>query len=509
MSRNNPLVTQLPAPVTKLSELFDIVNKLAESNPEILKRIDEDQDLRGKIKKRKRMEEKTRRESKLEPLPGFEPVEEKEIPLKDIKLEPSKTRMAPYHVLFFLILRGYLGGVKSESAWDFISESMTIHNMFANQKKGLPGQNTIADNINMISNKTRQLILDTQICLVLKLKLDDFRELTIDSTAVGGNISWPTDSKLLRDLIARIWHVGQSLDKFKIPKMPSKQFAHKLQRATSLAKQIALNAGKPHSKEKIKAWYLELLEIAEAAMKGFTEVMPEIRENSEKADLSISKEEQLVRSVQLMDEDISNLKKVIAYCRKRIVEEKTTKSKDKVLSLSDKDAAWIAKGNREPVVGYKPQLGRSVNGFVTCLIVPEGNAADVSQLLPMLDEHIRITGGVVPHTLSLDDGYSGKMVKKAAEKRGVVCVSISGAKGKRITPEEDWNSELFRNARNDRSSVESLMFCLKFSHNFGRVMRRGIENVRGELLEKVIVYNSLRIVREQKKAYKTPKKIAA
>jgi hypothetical protein len=35
------------------------------------------------------------------------------------------------------------------------------------------------------------------------------------------------------------------------------------------------------------------------------------------------------------------------------------------------------------VVGYKPQLARSGNGFVSALVVPEGNAADSAMLMPL------------------------------------------------------------------------------------------------------------------------------
>ncbi len=38
-----------------------------------------------------------------------------------------------------------------------------------------------------------------------------------------------------------------------------------------------------------------------------------------------------------------------------------TKSVDKALSMSDGDASFIKKGDRDTKIGYKPQLGRSKN----------------------------------------------------------------------------------------------------------------------------------------------------
>ncbi len=43
------------------------------------------------------------------------------------------------------------------------------------------------------------------------------------------------------------------------------------------------------------------------------------------------------------------------------------------------------------------------------------------------------------------------------------------------------------------------MFCMKFSFNFGRNMRRGIENVRNEMMEKVLAYNFARMVKVRRR----------
>ena len=51
---------------------------------------------------------------------------------------------------------------------------------------------------------------------------------------------------------------------------------------------------------------------------------------------------------------------------------------------------------------------------------------------------------------------------------GVKDVSISGSKGKKLIPEEDWTSETYSNARSDRSAVESLMFTRKHCFEFGQ-----------------------------------------
>jgi IS5 family transposase len=166
---------------------------------------------------------------------------------------------------------------------------------------------------------------------------------------------------------------------------------------------------------------------------------------------------------------------------------------EKIVSLSDGSAAFISKGGRETIVGYRPQVGRSGKGFVTVLHVPEGNANDAPQLEPLVWKIIENTG-VAPLCVSTDDGYSSKKGRDAVLKiKGIEAVSISGSKGKDLISEEEWESELYKEARRNRSAVESLIFVLKYSFEFGRLRRRGIEAVREELLEKAIVHNFSRI----------------
>ena len=73
--------------------------------------------------------------------------------------------------------------------------------------------------------------------------------------------------------------------------------------------------------------------------------------------------------------------------------------------------------------------------------------------------------------------------------------SLSGSKGKKLLPEEEWNDPAYIEARRQRSAVESLIFTLKHVFAFGRLRRRGREEVYAQLLEKVIAYHFSRMLR--------------
>ena len=206
----------------------------------------------------------------------------------------------------------------------------------------------------------------------------------------------------------------------------------------------------------------------------------------------------LQRVLQRIRTDLSDANRVLQYANDRVFHNKSLPSTEKVLSLSDRSAAYIKKGSRNPVIGYKPQLIRSETGFVTSLIVPQGNAADSVELPSAVRDSIKRTG-VIAELVRSDDGYASANGRNEVLSMGVKDISISGAKGKKLTDPDDWDSEEYRNARRNRSAVESLMFTIKDGFAFGELGRRGIDAVRDELLEKVLAYNCCRIILMRKR----------
>jgi hypothetical protein len=73
--------------------------------------------------------------------------------------------------------------------------------------------------------------------------------------------------------------------------------------------------------------------------------------------------------------DLTDACHIHVWCGERVLEGKRLKGTHRILSTADRAASWIAKGERGPTVGYKPQIARSANGLVTAMLVPEDNAA--------------------------------------------------------------------------------------------------------------------------------------
>ncbi len=322
--------------------------------------------------------------------------------------------------------------------------------------------------------------------------MDDFKELTFDSTSVEGNVEWSTDAGILLKLIERLFSLGGKLSKYGGPSLRAWWMASWISSLQTLLFKINSIAGKANSKKRIKKFYRKFLKTAYKALSYLKRELGEMKERSAKLDVKPSRREMLDAIFKQIDEDLADGYHVLFYSENRVMNDVHLPSAEKVLSISDEDAAYIKKGPRPAKIGYKPQLGRSGNGFIPVCKVPKGNAADSKEFIPVLDLAIENTKAAAS-LVSVDDGYSSKSNLEDAKERGVATVSISGSKGKRITPESDWDSPAYLEARRNRSAVESLMFVLKYVFGLKRFRRRGLEEVRAELLEKVIAYNFCRM----------------
>lgn len=490
----------LVSPSSDLSDFLEECHKLLCYSPGILNKINKDLDDYGKSKKKVRLLDKEWEVSDNRTLTGisicFTDIDE-----ESLSLEGGCPRMDSALVYLFLMVRGRFGGIKNKDVQILLSESKSIHLLLRNfGLESLPGLSTICDNINAVSEETRQYIFDSQIRMIIEESLDDFKDLTIDSTSVSANSAWPTDSTVLLGLVRRLYHRGKQLHKFGTSDISTRRFPNIIKTITELNKQIQFTVGKPKGKSKRKKMYHVLLKECRSAGKAFSGELMKVNKNLKNLKIAPSRYHMLLSLIEWMEEDLLWLSRVIAYCFERIENDKIADSKTKKLSLSDRSASFIRKGNREDVIGYKPQLCRSKQGFIPGLRVPKGNAADSAEFLKIAGDSIARTG-VVPDTVSVDDGYANTDARNKLLEMGIKVVSISGSKGKRIICEEDWASEGYIQARNDRSAVESLMFTIKYGFDFGKVMRRGIENVRAELLEKVLAYNFCRINEIRKRKY--------
>ena len=462
--------------------------------PGLIARAEADLDAHGCGKKALRIADAAWRAERVAFLPGYtnEPAV---IDPARLTLAQGRPRTPAYVVLIAVLLRGYFGaGFKSCDAATMMQESITLRVFFANLGMTMPGRSTLTELVNAISNETRLRILDAQVALVLGLGWDDFSVMLQDSTHVEGNTEWPTDSRLLVALVSRVLRVGASLVRVHLPVLDSFKVRQHLTAMSKLDREIDMSRGTREGTRTRRQRYKSLLWRARRTYRLLNDEVAQVEAALTSLDVLPSRSAMAERAVQRLRADVDALASVIANCEARVIHERKVPMAEKKLSLSDPDVGFITKGQRVPVIGYKPQVARSGAGFVTGLLLPKGNAADSEQLVPMVDEVVRRTT-VLPRVLSVDDGYASAANMAAMKARDIEVISINGSKGRALTARADWKSDEYILARDQRSAIESLMFTLKQGFDFGEVARRGLVAAHGELLEKVLAYNLCHLAR--------------
>lgn len=477
----------LAVPPVFLGELISEAAELGSRFPLIYEEITKDQDRAGMAKKQLRWDQKAWMEGRTPALPGLEA--ETAEPSKATPLHGGRPRMSPEMVLALLVISHYFHSVYSAEAAERLLDSMSVHRLLLEHGLRMPGLRTIGDNVNLLSEQTLQLILRCQLQLALLEGLDDFDEICADSTSCAANTRHPTDSGLMYRLLERVGRNGQELAKFGLPAFREFHTGEWLGTLKSL--DFSINVAKT-AKER-KKLYRKYLKTSAKLIVRFGEEAGRVCGLPQTALLDPIRRMRLDRLWERTVSDLADVCHIHVRCEERVLEGRKLKGTHRVLSTADRAASWIAKGDRVPVVGYKPQIARSPNGLVTALLVPEGNAADAAMLMPLARASIANTG-VTPPAGSFDDGYTSAENLLRLNELGIADVSFSGAKGLKLLGEEVYNGETLKELRRNRSAVESLMFCLKHCHEFGQLRRRGMEAVRAELTGKTIVYNLCRII---------------
>lgn len=489
----------LTVPETELNKFCEEVLSLGENHPEIYERIANDQDINARQKKLLRKLDQQYCHDKNPDLPAIG-CEQPKLSVDELDLAIGRPRMAPELVFLFLSLRGYYGSVTDREICDRFKDSLTLHVLFSNLNLKIPGSTTILENINCLSNETRDFVFTCQLENIFKLGLDDLSYVLFDSTSVSASSRWPTDAGIILRLTERVYVYGKKLESFGVKPIKAFYLEDWLAELKQLLFKInnAKGTKKLKKKEKLQVLYKDYLKIAHKAYGYLIRIFEQRSSIIRSLDMLPSAKRQLMKIHDRIEEDLLALSPVLYYTEERVFNEIVLPSAEKIISLSDESAAFIQKGQRNPAIGYKPQLAQSKNGFVTALLIETGNGSDARNLFPLTKKHFDNTG-VIPAFISTDDGYSSNVERLKCLDFGVKDICLSGAVGKKITPLELWDSEAYISGRKKRSAVESLMFTLKYVFEFGQLRRRGIDNVRAEMTEEIIAYNIRRKILLQEK----------
>ncbi|MDY0177000.1 MAG: transposase [Lentisphaeria bacterium] len=503
------------------SDTEKLVNEtleLSRRHPEILDKIRADQDAHALAKKEIRIEDAKFNQARKAEHEAFLPdmrdagigQSESEQADSELVLQQGRPRLNALVVLIGIMLRGFYGSVTDRESLDRICESSSLQILLGNFNLRLPKRSSLSENLNCVSLRTLEYILQMQLKDAFDLELDDFSKATLDSTVSRADMAFSTDSRLVCESVTSLYNTLERLGEHRVIDFEPGQCAQRW--FAQVKKKAAAIAMSPSRNPKnFKQLFREL---ADSASKLTNKLQPYVCALTEKVakcdydNMLANAWRAFKKLVYYAEKSYTAACHSIMQMTERVLGGRKLKAAEKYLGPADPDARVIMKGTRKPILGYHPQLARSGEGLVTYVRADHENLSDAASLIPTLEGVIANTG-VIPQSLSTDDGYSSADNLEKAKQLGVDVVSFSGSTGKKLYDEEEWESEQLRNLRNDRSAVESLIYNLKHSYDFDRMKRTGAEAVEAEMTEKILSYNMFRIIRLKQRKLQTEQEAQA
>jgi hypothetical protein len=388
-------------------------------------------------------------------------------------------------VVALFIARHFYDNCYGDRGYSMLCENNSLHQFIGRLGIGkFPSRNTIHEQISALSEQTLKLFHQAVLNCVKACGMDDFSAVIIDSTAIKADSAWPVDSALLKSLSGKIMKnilsVHDKLSCLERRKIPLKRLHNYCDDMRKLDFEISMFKGKKGAKKMRRNSYTqELLPRCRKFMARLEQILPEIKQRCGTA------------KALTIDECLSRFTDkvlMVEYRFNMAPEDYDAKKAREIYSMSDDDAAFIKKGGRETVFGYRPNFAFSANGFLTSFTLDSGNTSDSKAFTNCLMENEKITGETAL-MVSVDDGYSSAANLDYALEKGAELVSISGSKGKKLLGEEIYETENYQLARNIRSISEAGISKLKNYHNLERFTVCGLKRVRQETLISAIGFN--------------------
>jgi IS5 family transposase len=312
-----------------------------------------------------------------------------------------------------------------------------------------------------------------------------------DTTVVGANVAYPTDSGLLVraitlivTLVARIHACGAAS---RTGVRDRRRAAGR--RARSISAHLKLR--NDEAKASVLRITGELVDLAELADTEACAVLRNARRYVHRHGASAPG--QLRALVGELDTVLGRTNRIIEQTRTRL-SGSTPPSASRLVSLHDPDARPIAKGRLgKPVeFGYKAQIVDNADGIVLDHSIHQGNPADAPLLAPAIG---RITAllGRAPKAVTADRGYGEAKVEDELRTLGVKTVVIprkgKPSQARRATE----HSRPFRRLVKWRTGSEGRISYLKRRYGLNRTLLDGLPGTQTWCGLGILTHNTVKI----------------
>ena len=346
-------------------------------------------------------------------------------------------------------------------------------------------KSSLCKNIKSISPQTWESINRLVVAYGEHKKIEKGKEARIDCTVVCSNIHEPSDSSLLWDCVRVLTRI---VKKMKDDLGVNINFKNHSKRA----KRRMLGILNTKSKKIRLKQYKDLLKVTEATVNYSKTAAFSLASHSFYTPLQIALAIAIEKD---LEEIIPLAEKVIDQTTRRVIDGEQVPSTDKIVSIFEPHTDIIKKDRREIFYGHKVCLTGGPSNLISDCLIVEGNPADSTLTVEMLDRHDQIYGHY-PLKAALDGGFASKDNLEVAKSRGIKDVCFAKKRGLK---EQDMcrSPWMYKKLRRFRAGIESGISWLKRCFGFARCMWKSLRSFKSYVWACIVSANLLTLARKQ------------
>jgi transposase, IS5 family len=339
-----------------------------------------------------------------------------------------------------------------------------------------PSKSTLQRNIKSITEQTWEAVNRILLGYAKELGVENGRKVRIDATVTETNIHAPTDSSLLWDAVRVLTRLlAQAREDFAVEHFPSRR---------RRAKRRALDVLNAKNKRKRRKAYRDLLKVTRETV-GYARAAV--------AQLAVCPDLMAPALAAEITHYVGLAEHVIDQTERRVLYGESVPAPEKIVSIFEPHTDVIVKDRRDTHYGHKLTLSGGRSGLILDWVVEDGNPADSTLALRMLERQREIYGKV-PRQAAFDGGYASKANLRDAKALGVQDVSFSKKRGLEVLDmaKSHW---VYKRLRNFRAGIESWISFLKRCFGLERSSWRGAPGFARYVGASIVAANLLTLAR--------------
>jgi IS5 family transposase len=344
-----------------------------------------------------------------------------------------------------------------------------------------PTKSRLQKNIKRVRAETWEKVLRVVVRCAAKLGVETGQKVRTDCTVVESNIHHPTDSSLLWDCVRVL---------VRLQTEAKEEFGLNFRDHSLRARRRAMGILNAKTEQQRQPLYRDLLDVTHKTINQAERI------SSELDHVEVSGMKEILRSYVLKHQLLHYAeltKRVIDQTQRRVLQGEQVPASDKIVSIFETHTDIIVKDRRETLYGHKICLTSGASGIVTDVVVEEGNPADSTLAVKMIERQVGLYGKA-PRQASFDGGFTSKANLADIKALGVQDVAFSKRAGLSIT-EMAKSTWVYRRLRNFRAGIEGGISFLKRAFGLDRCTWSGFASFKAYVLGSVLACNLLMIAR--------------